>query len=84
MSKYVNITVSTSLSTDFILEVNDDASKEEIELLAKQQVQLPNEYPKIIDKILQTRMGIKVNGIDSMLRDWNVDEITYIIDDETN
>ena len=30
MSKFVNVTVSTSLSTDFYLEVPDDATEDQI------------------------------------------------------
>ena len=38
MSKFVNVTVSTSLSTDFYLEVPDDATEEQIKELAKKEV----------------------------------------------
>lgn len=79
MSKYVNITVSTSLSTDFYLEVPDDATEEQIKELAQKQVILPNDYHKVVDTTLRG-MGIRVQGIDSMLKSWNVDGITYIID----
>lgn len=80
MSKFVNITVSTSLSTDFYLEVPDDATEEQIQELAKNEVILPHTYPNVIDKAIK-RMGIQVKGLDSMLKDWNVDEINYIIND---
>lgn len=80
MSKFVNVTVSTSLSTDFYLEVLDDATEEQIRELAKNQVILPHTYPTILDNFLKTRMGIKVQGLDSMLKSWNVDEVEYIID----
>ena len=45
MSKFINVTVSTSLSTDFYLEVPDNASEEEIRELAKKEVILPHTYP---------------------------------------
>lgn len=80
MSKYVNVTVSTSLSTDFYLEVPDDATEEQIKNLAEKEVVLPNNYPQVIDKVLKERMGIHINGIDSMLKSWNIDELEYIID----
>lgn len=80
MSKFVNITVSTSLSTDFFIEVPDDATEEQIQELAKNEVILPHTYPNVIDKAIK-RMGIQVKGLDSMLKDWNVDEINYIIND---
>lgn len=84
MSKYVNITVSTSLSTDFIIEVPDNASVSQIKELAEKEVILPHNYPSFINNILKTRMGIQVNGLDSMLRSWNLDEINYIVDDGGN
>lgn len=81
MSKFINITVSASLSTDFYLEVPDDMTKDQIELLAKKEIVLPNEYPKIIDNFLKTRMNLEIKGIDSLLKNWNIDDIAYIIDD---
>lgn len=80
MSKFVNITVSTSLSTDFYLEVPDDATEEQIRKLAEKEVILPHTYPSYIDNILKTSLGIKVGGLDSMLKDWNIDELIYIVD----
>ena len=79
MSKYVNITVSTSLSTDFYLEVPDNATEEQIKELAKKEVILPHTYPQVIDNAIK-RMGIIVTGLDSMLKSWNIDEIEYIVD----
>lgn len=79
MSKFVNVTVSTSLSTDFYLEVPDDATEEQIRELAEKEVILPHTYPDVIDRTIK-RMGIQVRGLDSMLRAWNIDEIEYIID----
>lgn len=83
MSKYVNITVSTSLSTDFFIEVPDNTTEETIKELAKKEVILPHNYPKVIDNFLRTRMGIQIQGFDSMLRSWDVDELEYIINDES-
>lgn len=80
MSKYVNVTVSTSISTDFYLEVPDDADELQIRELAEKEVILPHTYPDVLDKFLKTRMGIQVQGLDSMLRSWNVDEVEYIIE----
>lgn len=80
MSKFVNITVSTSLSTDFYLEVPDDATEEQIRELAKKEVILPHTYPEVLDEYLRTRLGIEVKGLDGLLRDWNIDEVEYIID----
>ena len=83
MSKFVNVTVSTSLSTDFYIEVPDDATEEQIKELAQKEVILPNNYPSFIDNLLQTRMGVKVSGVDGLLRSWNVDEVEYIIEKDS-
>ena len=80
MSKFVNVTVSTSLSTDFYIEVPDDATEGQIRELAEKEVILPHTYPTVLDNFLMSRMGIKVQGMDSMLKDWNVDETEYLID----
>ena len=80
MSKYVNIKVETILTNDFYLEVDDSASKEEIEKLAIKEVKLPHTYPNIIANFLKQR-GINIQGIDSMLKDWNIKETKYIIND---
>ena len=80
MSKLVNIKVSASISTDFYLEVEDNATEDQIKELAKKEVILPHTYPTFIDNILKTRLGINVGGLDSMLKDWNVDETEYLID----
>lgn len=81
MSKYVNIKVSTNLSTDFYLEVPDNATNEQIQKLAKKEIILPTNYPNVIDKILK-ESGITVRRLDSILKSWNIDEIKYIIDNE--
>lgn len=79
-TKYVNVTVSTSISTDFILEVPVNTTEEQIKEMAKKEIVLPIDYPKTLDNFLKTKMGITVQGMDSMLRSWNVDEIKYVIE----
>ena len=81
MSKFVNVTVSASLSTDFYIEVPDETTEEQIKELAKKEVILPHKYPSYIDNFLNKHLGIKVGGLDSMLKDWNIDELEYIIED---
>lgn len=81
MSKYVNIKVSANLSTDFYLEVSDNATNEQIQKLAEKEIVLPTNYPNVIDKILK-ESGITIRGLDSILKSWNIDEIKYIIDNE--
>ena len=79
MSKFVNVTVSTSLSTDFYLEVPDNASEEEIKKLASKEVILPTEYTKLVDSYILSRFNIKVQGINAP-RTWNVDELEIIVE----
>lgn len=81
MNKFVRVTVSTSLSTDFYLEVPEDADEVTIKELAEKEVTLPHNYPAVVDVALQ-KLGIRVDGLDSMLRDWDVDELEYIIDND--
>lgn len=78
--KFVNITVSTSLSTDFFIEVDENATEEQIREQAIKEIKLPSDYPKEIESFLKNRMGITVQGLDSMYKNWNVDEVEYIID----
>ena len=80
MSKYTNIKVDITLNNDFYLEVDDNLTKEQIEELAKKEVTPPNEYPRIIDTFLKQR-GVNIQGIDSMLKSWNIKEIKFIIND---
>lgn len=83
MSKYVNIKVSANISTDFYLEVADNATEEQIIELAQKQVILPCDYHKVVDSQLR-RMGIMVRGIDSMLKSWNIDKIDYYVERESD
>ena len=79
MSKLVNIVVSASISTDFYLEVADNATEDQIKELAKKEIILPHTYPQYIDNFLKTKLGIRVNNLDTMLKSWNIDETEYII-----
>lgn len=80
MSKYVRIDVSTVVSTDFYIEVDDEATDEEIKAIATKEITLPHLYPHYLDGWLQDRLGIKVQGIDSMLRSWINDKLKFLID----
>lgn len=80
MSKYVNVTVSASISTDFYIEVPDNVSEEKIKELAEKEVILPHTYPNYLNNFLKNRLGLNVNGIDGMLKSWNLDEVEYLID----
>ena len=79
MSKLVNIVVSASISTDFYLEVADNATEDQIKELAKKEIILPHTYPQYIDNFLKTKLGIRVGNLDTMLKSWNIDETEYII-----
>ena len=79
MSKLVNIAVSASISTDFYLEVEDNATEDQIKELAKKEVILPHTYPQYIDNFLKTKLGIRVGNLDTMLKSWNIEEPEYII-----
>ena len=79
MSKLVNIVVSASISTDFYLEVEDNATEDQIKELAKKEIILPHTYPQYIDNFLKTKLGIRVGNLDTLLKSWNIDETEYII-----
>ena len=79
MSKLINIVVSASISTDFYLEVADNATEDQIKELAKKEIILPHTYPQYIDNFLKTKLGIRVGNLDTMLKSWNIDETEYII-----
>ena len=79
MSKLVNIVVSASISTDFYLEVEDNATEDQIKELAKKEIILPHTYPQYIDNFLKTKLGIRIENLDTMLKSWNIDETEYII-----
>jgi hypothetical protein len=79
MSKFVNITVSTNLSTDFYIEVPDNASNDDIKKLAEKEIIFPNKYPEFIDKMLKDKCGININIKDSLLKNWNIINTEYII-----
>lgn len=80
MSKYVHIDVSTLVSTDFYIEVDDNATDEEIIAMANKEITLPHLYPHYIDGYLQSNLNLKIHGIDSMLRSWVNDKLNYLID----
>lgn len=79
MSKFVNIEVSALLSTDFFIEVSDDATEEQIKEIARKEVTLPHKYPSIVSSIIEQKFGIKISGLDSMLKDWNINNVEYVI-----
>lgn len=81
MSKFVKIDVSTKISTEFYIEVADEATDEQIRVQAEKEITaLPHQYPTLIDAYLKRNFNLTVHGIDSMLRDWIADELNFLID----
>ena len=78
MSKFVNITVSASLSTDFYIEVSEDADEVAIREAAAKEVIIPTDYPKFVTNLLKTNFNINV-PLDSIAASWNLDEFEIIV-----
>lgn len=81
MPKNVNIKITTTLSTDFYIEVPDDISEEDIKKSAAEQTVFPHNFPQYIINLLKTRMGLNISGIDSMFNAWELDNVQYMIRD---
>lgn len=80
--KLVKIDVSTNISTDFYIEVDENATYEEIkEQAEKEIIALPHQYPIFIDAYLKRNFNITVHGIDSMLKSWISEELKFLIDE---
>lgn len=77
--KMINITINANLTTDFYIEVPDDFSDEEIKKLAAEQTVFPHNFPNYLTNLLRSKMGVNINGIDSMFNSWNLDKVEYII-----
>lgn len=80
MSKYINIKVSATVSTDFYIEVPDNADNSKIKELAEKEVILPHNYPNYLNNFLRQHMNLRISGIDSMLKSWNIDDLKYLFD----
>ena len=76
-NKFINVTVSTTLSKSIYIEVPEGATKEEIEQIAKDTVHTPQQILQKIASILQ-QFNVSITGLE--LEDWNVDELTYLIE----
>lgn len=77
MSKFVNVKVSATISTDFYLEVNDNSTEDQIIEIAKKEIVLPVKYPEFISSFILKYYGINIKGLDSLLNSWNIDDIKY-------
>lgn len=74
---YKEVTVSISMSKDFMIEVPEDATSEELIEKAKEEILLPNQAIDIAKHLLK-HLGVKVNGVE--FEEWYVDELEYIPD----
>ena len=78
MHKFVKVTVSASLSTDFYIEVSEDADEVAIREAAAKEVIIPTDYPKFVTNLLKTNFNINV-PLDSIAASWNLDEFEIIV-----
>lgn len=81
MSKNVNVKITTTLSTDFYIEVPEDLSEEDIKKSAAEQAVFPHNFPQYIINLLKNRMGLNISGIDTMFNAWELDDVQYMIRD---
>lgn len=80
-TKFVNVTVSTTLSKSIYIEIPENATEEEIRELAEKEVFTPQKVLERIAGILR-QFNISLTGL--QLEDWIVDDLEYIIDGRTN
>ena len=74
---YKEVTVSISMSKDFMIEVPEGATREELIEKAKEEILLPNQAIDIARHLLK-HLGVKVHGVE--FEDWYVDELDYVAD----
>ena len=72
---YKNVTVSISMSKSLCLEVPENASKEQIQEFAKQEIMTPDKIMNISEQVFNQ---MRIGGID--FKGWNVDELEYIVE----
>ncbi len=77
MTKWVNVKVSANISTDFFIEVDDNATTKDIIEQAKHEIALPTKYPEVADNYLQKAMNIKINGMDKLFKEWEINSIDW-------
>lgn len=79
MNKLVKVAVSASLSTDFYIEVPEEASKDEIKEVASKEIIIPTDYPKYLNSFLKQHFNIDV-PLDSLVSSWILDEFEIIVE----
>ena len=79
MNKLVKVAVSASLSTDFYIEVPEEATKDEIKEVASKEIIIPTDYPKYLHSFLEQHFNINV-PLDSLVNSWILDEFEIIVE----
>lgn len=72
---YKNVTVSITLSKSLCIEVPENATNEQVQELAKQEIMTPDKIIKISEQLFK-QMKIGVQGVD--FKGWVVDELEFI------
>lgn len=72
---YKNVTVSITLSKSLCIEVPENATDEQVQELAKQEIMTPDKIMKISEQLFR-QMKIGVQGVD--FKGWVVDELEFI------
>lgn len=74
---YKEITVSITMSKSVCLEIPENATSEQIQEFAKQEIITPDKIMKISEQVIN-QLRLKISGLD--FKGWNVDELEYIIE----
>lgn len=74
---YKEVSVSISMSKSLCLEVPENATSEQIQEQAKQEIMTPDTIMKIAEQVFQ-QYRIGVQGVD--FKGWNVDELEFIVE----
>lgn len=74
---YKEVSVSISMSKSLCLEVPENATSEQIQEQAKQEIMTPDTIMKIAEQVFQQyRIGVQ----DVDFKGWNVDELEFIVE----
>lgn len=72
---FVEVTATATINKNLSIEVPENASKEEIIEMAKNEFVVPTEGIKQLEDILN-RLGVRVNNLDNC-RNWDIVDIQY-------
>lgn len=72
---YRDVTVSITLSKNLCIEVPENATDEQIQELAKQEIMTPDKIMKVSEQLFK-QFGVGIQGID--FKGWVVDELEFI------